>query len=230
MTSLLHLDSSANCSDESVSRKLTALFADTWRAQRGASGYRYRDLASDPIPPLSTAYCALGRRLERCGFDSLRSVSGLVKGPAEQHEWALTCPLINDVLAADIIVIGAPMYNYSVSGLLKAWIDRVSFPAAFVDRDTGQHLLRATQVVVITTRGGAYGPGTPREAWDFQTPYLRAYLAKQGVAPENMHFITAELTLAGVAPHLANLQPQAANSLAAARAEITALATATTSC
>ncbi|HEY6423100.1 MAG TPA: NAD(P)H-dependent oxidoreductase [Pseudonocardiaceae bacterium] len=78
------------------------------------------------------------------------------------------------------MLIGAPMYNYSVPASLKAWIDRVSFPGAFTDPDTGDSLLHATRVVVITARGGAYGPGTPRQAWDFQTPYLRAYFGTQG--------------------------------------------------
>jgi FMN-dependent NADH-azoreductase len=64
-----------------------------------------------------------------------------------------------------------------------------------------------------------------REGWDFQTPYLRAYLSKQGVAEEHIHFVNAELTLAGLVPHLAHLRAMATDSLAAARAEVTALAT-----
>jgi FMN-dependent NADH-azoreductase len=227
VTALLHLDSSANRSRESVTRALTALFADTWRARHGSSRYRYRDLAADPVPPLTTAYCALGRRLERRDFAPPTTMGALIENPAEEREWALTHPLISEVLAADTILIGAPMYNYSVSASLKAWIDRVGFPGAFTDPHTGENLLGGTRVVVVSARGGAYGPGTPREGWDFQTPYLRAYLAKQGVAEQNMHFVTAELTLAGVAPHLARFQPQAADSLAAARAEITALASTT---
>lgn len=67
MTYLLHLDAGANRSPESVSRRLTALFADTWRATHRRGTYRYRDLAADPVPPVDTAYCALGRRVERHG-------------------------------------------------------------------------------------------------------------------------------------------------------------------
>ncbi|MEV5199390.1 NAD(P)H-dependent oxidoreductase [Streptomyces sp. NPDC053720] len=228
MTSLLHLDSSANRSGESVSRELTALFAETWRAVRGPAGdrCRYRDLAADPVPPLDTAYCTLGRRLERNGLPPLADIDAWIRSPAEEREWALTCSLITELLAADTVVIGAPMYNFSVSALLKAWIDRVGFPGVFTDPDTGESLLRTTKVVVITTRGGSYGPGTPQEAWDFQTPYLRAYFGKQGVPEENIHFVSAELTMAAVVPHLAHQQSQAANSLAAAREEVTALAAA----
>ncbi|MFB7552312.1 FMN-dependent NADH-azoreductase [Streptomyces sp. NPDC056154] len=226
MTSLLHLDSSANRCGESLSRQLTSLFADTWRSLHGTAGYRYRDLAADPVPPLGTAYCSLGRRVERHGLVPPPEVDALVESPAEKREWALTRPLVSELLAADTLLIGAPMYNYSVAASLKAWIDRVGFPGAFTDPDTGESLLRATQVVVITTQGGSYGPGTPREAWDFQTPYLRTYFCGQGVADENLSFVGVEMTMAGLVPHLARFRPLAESSLAAARAEVTALATA----
>lgn len=224
MTSLLHLDSSANRSDESVSRQLTALFARTWRAEHGPAGYRYRDLAADPVPPLETAYCALGRRAERNGLVPPDAVDTLIENVAEEREWSLTRPLITELLAADTVLVGAPMYNYSVSASLKAWIDRVGFPGALTDPDTGDGLLRGTKVVVISARGGAYGPGTPREAWDFQTPYLRAYFGEKGVAPEDLCFVDAEMTMAGLVPGLARFRPMAASSLAAARAEVVAVA------
>jgi len=228
VATLLHLDSSANRSSESVSRQLTALFAGTWQAIHGSAGYRYRDLTADPVPPLSTAYCVLGRRVERHGLVPPDRVAGLAKSPAEQQEWALTCLLITELLAAETVLIGAPMYNYSVPAALKAWIDRVSFPGAFIDPHTGQSLLRDTKVVVIIAQGGAYGAGSPREGWDFQTPYLRTYFGKHGVAEGNVCFVSAEMTKAGLVPHLARFRPLAASSLAAARAEVTALATAIT--
>ncbi|MFH8556494.1 FMN-dependent NADH-azoreductase [Streptomyces celluloflavus] len=226
MPSLLHLDSGANRSGESIGRQLTALFADTWRSVHGPADYRYRDLVTDPVHPLDTAYCSLGRRLERNGLVPAAEVDALTESPAEEREWALTRPLIADLLAADTVLIGAPMYNYSISAALKAWIDRVSFPGAFTDPDTGTGLLAGTRVVVISTRGGAYGPGTPLEACDFQNPYLRAHFGRQGVAAENIHFVNAEMTMAGLVPHLADFRPLAANSLAAARSEVTALAAA----
>ncbi|MGW7486981.1 FMN-dependent NADH-azoreductase [Streptomyces sp. NPDC054786] len=228
MSSLLHLDSSADRSGDSVSRQLTVLFADTWRAVHGPAGYRYRDLAADPVPPLDTAYCSLGRRVEQHGLVPLSGVDMLIESPAEKREWALTRPLVTELLEADTVLVGAPMYNYSVSASLKAWLDRVGFPGVFIDAATGDSLLRSTRLVVISTRGGAYGPGTPREAWDFQTPCLRAYFGKQGMAEEGMNFVSAEMTLAGLVPHLNRCRPLAAASLAAARAKMTALATAAT--
>ncbi len=227
MASLLHLDSSANRSRESVSRRLSALFADTWRAAHDPAGYVYRDLAAEPVPPLNTAFCALGRRVERHGYVPPGKVAALIENPAESREWALTRPLITEVLAAGTLLIGAPMYNYSVPAALKAWIDRVSFPGGFTDPDSGESLLKDTTVVVVTARGGAYGPGSPREACDFETPYLRAYFGRQGVPEENVSVVSAEMTLSELVPHLARFRPLAARSLAAARAEVTALAAGT---
>jgi FMN-dependent NADH-azoreductase len=240
MTSLLHLDSSADSgadawagsgadgSGGAVSRGLTALFARTWQARQRETGrryaYRYRDLAADPVPPLDSAYCALGRRVERQGFPPPDGVPALVEGAAEQRAWALTRPLVDELLAADTVLVGAPMYNYAVSALLKAWIDRVSFPGAFGRAGTAGCRLGGTRVVVVATRGGGYRPGTPEAAQDFQTPYLRAYFTRQGVAPENVHVVTAEWTLAGVLPHLAGRQGAAGASLAAARAQLVAYA------
>jgi FMN-dependent NADH-azoreductase len=222
--SLLHVDSSANRSSGSMSRQLSALFADTWRARHGSAGYRYRDLAADPVPPLEQAFCELGRRVERRGLVPAARVAALIDSPAEEREWGLTLPLIAELLAADTVLIGAPMYNLSIPASLKAWIDRVSFPGAFTDPDTGTSLLQRTRVVVVTARGGAYGPGTPREGWDFQTPYLRAYFVHHGVADANIALVNTEMTMAGLVPHLAHLKALAASSFAGARAEVTALA------
>lgn len=226
MSSLLHLDTSANRAGESVTRELTRLFATTWRARHGSAGYRYRDLAAEPVPPLDTGHCQLGRRAEREGLRPPDRVAELVRNPAEQREWARTEPLIAELLAAHTVLIGAPMYNYALPAALKAWIDRITFPGAFTDPLTGTSLLCDTRVVVVSARGGAYGPGSPREGWDFQTPYLRAYFTGLGVAEENLHFVSAELTMTGVVPHLSQLAPLAADSLRAARAEVLALAAA----
>lgn len=221
--SLLHLDCSAHRSDESVSRQLTALFADTWRARPQAAGYRRRDLAAEPVAPLDTGYCTLGRRVERVGHVALSAVSGLVDSPLEQQQWQQTRPLIEELLGARTVLIGAPMYNLSVPAALKAWIDRVSFPGVLRDPD-GASLLRETRFVLICTRGGAYGPGMPQEPYDYQTSYLRAYLTRLGVLAENICFVTVELTVAGLVPQLSAYQPQAAESLRAARAQVLSLA------
>ncbi|MGW2255265.1 FMN-dependent NADH-azoreductase [Kitasatospora sp. NPDC001660] len=221
---LLHLDSSISPAG-SVSRALTARFAAAWRARHGAATtHRHRDLVADPVPPVHAAYDALGRRTERKGVLPPDDVAALAEGPDEEHEWALTRPLIDQLLAADTLLIGSPMYNFTVSTGLKAWIDRVSFPGAYVDAGTGAKLLRRTRVVVVAVRGGGYGPGTPREHFDFQVPYLRAYFGNLGITEENLHIVTAELTRADDIPALNGLQPIAAESLARAEATLDSLA------
>jgi FMN-dependent NADH-azoreductase len=219
---LLHLDSSH--SGESVSRELSARYARTWRDRHGDEGYRHRDLAAEPVPLITPAYCALGRRVERHGYVPPAKVAALIESPEEEREWALTLPLVEEVLAADTLLVGGPMYNFSVSTALKAWIDRITFPGAYTDPDTGERLLRGTKVVVVTARGGAYGPGTPRAGFDFQEPYLRTYFTNLGVEAENLAFVHAELTLAGLVPSLAHLRPEADASLAAARTAVAELA------
>ncbi|MEU9170524.1 NAD(P)H-dependent oxidoreductase [Streptomyces sp. NPDC048420] len=221
---LLHIDSSADTADDSVSRYLTGLFARTWRARNGAGPYRHLDLCADPVPALGPAYTSLGRRVEREGFAPPEKVPALIENAAEEREWDLTRPLITELRAADTVLLGVPMYNFSIPASLKAWIDRVTFPGAYADPDTGESLLRDTRVVVVMARGGGYGPGTPRESYDFQTPYLRSYFGELGV--RQLHFVAAELTLAALLPHLAHLEDLATDSLTRARAELTALATA----
>ncbi|WNM33094.1 NAD(P)H-dependent oxidoreductase [Streptomyces sp. Li-HN-5-11] len=223
---LLHIDSSADATADSVSRRLTARFARTWRELHPTGRYRHRDLSVTPVPALTGAYTTLGRRVEREGFVPPAKVPALIEGAAEQREWEATLPLITELKAAGTVLLGVPMYNFSVPASLKAWIDRVTFPGAFTDPDTGERLLGGTRVVVVMARGGGYGPGTPRESFDFQTPYLKAYFAGLGIAPDDLHLVAAELTRVDVLPHLAGLEDLAAASLGAAQEAVTALAAA----
>ncbi|MDT8912528.1 NAD(P)H-dependent oxidoreductase [Amycolatopsis sp. PS_44_ISF1] len=187
---LLHLDSSVDGA-ESVSRRLTALFASVWRGP-----VRRHDLVEEPVPLIRAAYAALGRSVGRHGPTALEDVAALAADEAERGEWELTRPLVEQVRAAHTVLLGVPMYNFTVPAAVKAWIDRLTFPGAFTDPHTGERLLRGTNFVVIAARGGGYGPGAPREAFDFQLPYLRAYLANLGVVPERLSFVKAELTRA----------------------------------
>lgn len=225
MSSLLHLDSSASTEADSISRRLTALFAEAWRRRHQHGSYRYRDLAVDPIPLVGPGYCSLGIRVQQHGTPPPDQVDALVGDPDEQREWALTRPLINELLAADTVLIGSPMYNLSVPAALKAWIDRITFPGAYTDPATGLNRLRHTRVVVALARGSSYRPGAPREGLDFQEPYLRAYFGNLGVSRPNLHLITADLTRAAQIPAMARFEPVAADSLASARVQLAALAT-----
>ncbi|MEV6896577.1 NAD(P)H-dependent oxidoreductase [Amycolatopsis sp. NPDC051372] len=209
---LLRVDSSADGA-ESVTRRLTSLFVRHWCGQ-----VRHRDLAADPVPPIREPYARLGRRVERRGIVPPDDIAALAADDAERREWALTLPLVTELREAGTVLLGVPMYNFSVPAALKAWIDRVTFPGVFANA------LGDTRFVVITARGGAYGPGTPREGYDFQEPYLRAYLTNLGVSPENLAFVHAELTRVGDIPALAGLEDLAEKSLAQAEERILELA------
>ncbi|GAA3565894.1 NAD(P)H-dependent oxidoreductase [Amycolatopsis ultiminotia] len=220
---LLYLDSSADRA-ESVSRRLTAQFAGEWR--RGGGKVCHRDLSADPVALISAAYARLGRRTERRGVLSLAAIAGLVADEAERREWELTRPLVTELRDAGTVLLGVPMYNFGVPAALKLWIDRISFPGVFTDPETGRKLLADKDFVVVSARGGGYGPGTPREGFDFQEPYLRAYLTNLGVSPGRLEFVHAELTRVGDLPALAGLADLAAASLAAARGRVRELAAA----
>lgn len=223
MTTLLHLDASANRSGESITRALSARFAAAWLAANPTGARRYRDLCVEPVPALTTEFCAIGRRVEQHPPMGRLGVESLLKSDAERVDWRITRTLVDEVVEADTIVIGCPMYNFSVPAALKGWIDRITFPGVYNDPADGAALLAGTDVVVVAASGGGYAPGTPRADWDFQAPYLRAWLASIGVADERIHVVRAELTLADLAPGLADLRPLAATSFEAASAALDAL-------
>lgn len=223
MNTLLHLDASANRSGESITRALSARFAASWRAANPTGDHRYRDLCVDPVPALTTEFCVLGRRVEQHPPMGRIGVDAVVESEAERADWTITRALIDEVVEADTILLGCPMYNFSVPAALKGWIDRITFPGVYRDPVDGAALLGDTDVVVVAASGGGYGPGTPRAGWDFQVPYLRAYFASIGVSNERMRIVRAELTLADLAPALADLRSLATTSLEAAIATIDTL-------
>ncbi len=216
VNSLLHLDSSHSAN--SVSKHLTSLYATAWRELHGCAGYRYRDVVADPVPMVGPAYCSLRRRLENQRPVPVRGVAALVANAAEEHEWALTRPLVAELLAADTVLLGVPLHNLSIPASLTAWIDRVTLPGLFTDPDTEESLLRHTEVVVVTARGGR------RSGPDFQEPYLRAYFGDLGVPEANLRFVHAEMTRAPDVPRPSRFQALGTESLAAARLAVMELA------
>lgn len=228
MATLLHLDSSANRSSESVSRQLTALFAGTWQAIHGSAGYRYRDLTADPVPPLSTAYCVLGRRVERHGLVPPDGVAGLAKGPAEQQEWALTRLLITEIAGGRDSADWCP--DVQLLGTRRAQgQDRPDE----LPRGLYRPPHRAEPAARYESRGD-HCPGRRLRCWrsagglGFPDAISADLLRQARRDRRNVCFVSAEMTKAGLVPHLARFRPLAASSLAAARAEVTALATAIT--
>ena len=188
----------------SRSRKLSAHYTQRWLASRPDATVTYRDLAADPIPHLDfTAFTS--------GF-----IAPEDRTPEQVDAQVLATTLIDEVLAADTILIGLALYNFGPPSTFKAWFDRIVSP-----RTMGQ--LGDKEFVVVSARGGGYQPGTPREGWDHREPWLRHAISVLGV--EDLVFVDAELTLARESPAMIALDLGDAEdqSLADAFAAIDAL-------
>ncbi len=137
----------------------------------------HRDLARNPVPHLLP--------------DTFAGVRAEANTPAEFAARALSDELIAEVKAADVIVIGAPMYNFSLPTTLRAWFDHVLRPPRdfwlYGRRSKG--LVEDKPVIVIEARGGLYSSG-PAAAMDFQEPYLRQLLGFMGLT--DVRFVRAE--------------------------------------
>ncbi|MVU79408.1 FMN-dependent NADH-azoreductase [Nocardia sp. ET3-3] len=204
MTALLHLDASAR--RNSVSRLLGIAFADTWKAEHPEGRYIHRDLAADPIPFIDEGWTELCDRVLAHGSTNLDRLPELVNSPAQQRAWEIVEPLLAEVLAADVILIGTPMYNYSIPAALKAWLDQITFP---------RMSLAPRRFVVVTARGGAYSPGAPKAMYDYQERYLRDFFAGH-FAVDDTVFANAELANARHDPALLHLRDKHDVSFAAA--------------
>ena len=212
MATLLHLDSSFSGAN-STSRKVTAAFVDSWRAAHPDGTVVTRDLAADPIPHLDAV------------AHSAANTPEADHTPEQAEAWKLSKALIDEVTSADVIIIGAPMYNFTIPSTLKAWLDRLAIARFFVNPATGVGELFGTKVIVATARGGSYAPGTPREGFEFQESYLRAFFNQIGL-DQDLTFVHTEMTLAHVVPALAQFKEFAVTSEQAARDTARELATA----
>jgi FMN-dependent NADH-azoreductase len=174
---LLQVDSSARAS--SVSRRLTARFTEEWRKNHPHGKVMHRDLAATKLPLITDDWGAT-------------YAEGTKLTAAQKSYLATSDELIEELQAADTVVIGAPMYNFSISAPLKAWIDQIVRMGKTVGYgpDGPRGLLRNKKVIVITARGGAYEKGSPTEAFDFQEPYLKLVLSFIGLT--DVTFIHAE--------------------------------------
>jgi FMN-dependent NADH-azoreductase len=175
---LLRIDSSAR--RNSVSRQLTSQFVETWKKENPKGEVIERDLATTHLP-LITDEWTLAAHSDPAGLST-----------SQKHVLAPSNTLVEELLAADTIVIGAPMHNFAISALLKGWIDQVVRVGRTVvfNPNGPQGLLRGKKAVVITSRGGSYRAGTPTAPYDYQEPYLRHILAFVGLT--DVTFIHAE--------------------------------------
>ena len=187
MATLLHLDSSLY-PQGSASRDVTATFRKEWEAQHPDGKVIYRDLAAEPLP-----------HLELDG--ALAGFTAPDQRTAEQAAaFVLRDQLAAELEEADAVLIGAPMYNFTIPSNLKSWLDQV----IIMGRTAGEQPSAAgTPVVVVASRGGSYAPGTPRESFEFVQTYLEKVLG--GMLGLEVDFIVPELTLARTNPAMADL-------------------------
>ena len=175
---LLHVDSSI-LGQASVSRTLSAEIAAAQSALHPGLEVSYRDLAAAPLGHLGGAHMAA-------------AMGAVPADAAVAREIALGEEMLEEFLAADIVVIGAPMYNFTVPSQLKAWIDRLAVKGkTFRYTETGpQGLAGGKKVIVASSRGGFYGPGTPAAALEHHESYLRALFGFLGIT--DITFVRAE--------------------------------------
>jgi FMN-dependent NADH-azoreductase len=204
MSHLLHIDSSIQ-GERSVSRRLTARAAAAWRAAHPDGAVTYRDLGAEPLPHLDAA------------GGLARMVPAEQHTPAQRESWELSERLVHEIERADVVLLGLPLYNYGAPSSVKSWVDHLLVPGLAYDPETRAGLLGDREFIVLATRGGGYGEGTPRNGWDHAEPWLPHGISGTGLQPR---FIAVELTLAPVVPAMAELIPLHEASLAAAEKEI----------
>ena len=209
MPHLLHLDSSAD-GEHSRSRAITRTFADTWRGCGPQYTVTYRDLHHDPLPHLTDAALHWPPRLRPAGATP----------PAAAE--ALQQELITELTAADVLLVGAPMYNYSLPSSLKAWVDHIHVPGVTAPFDVASQPLAGRPAVVVTSRGAAYDEGTPTAGWDHGVPVLELILGT--ALGMTVTVIATSLTLAETVPALAGQKERSRAELARAHQEAAATA------
>ena len=161
MAHLLHIDSSVQ-GDRSVSRRLSARAAERWRATHPGGAVTYRDLAVNPIPHLDAV------------TGTARLVPAETRTPAQETSFALSVALIDEIKNADTVLLGLPLHNFGAPSSVKAWVDHIVAFGLSIDAENGSGLLGETDFIVLESRGGGYGPGTPREGWVVRQSATRA--------------------------------------------------------
>jgi FMN-dependent NADH-azoreductase len=175
---LLHIDSSV-LGPHSVSRKVSAAVVERLRQANPALEIAYRDLTATPLSHLSGSHLAAAQ-----GASSSDATL--------QQDLAVGQAVLEEFLAADIAVLGAPMYNFTIPSQLKAWIDRIVVAGkTFKYGANGPEGLAGNKrVIVAISRGGFYGAGTPTAALEHLETYLRGVFGFIGVT--KLEFISAD--------------------------------------
>jgi FMN-dependent NADH-azoreductase len=181
--SLLRVDASIQ-GPRSASSELADLVLAEFADARPDESVVTRHLGEDPLPADLWARAVAGSFTPEAD-----------RTPEQTDAVRVAAGVAAELQAADSVVLAFPLYNFGVSQHVKAWIDVVIAGAG-----PGARLLEGKPVVLVTTRGGAYGPGTPRAGWDHSTEYLRRILAE--VWGADLTVVEREFTLVGVNPAL----------------------------
>jgi FMN-dependent NADH-azoreductase len=178
---LLHIDSSITGAN-SVSRKLTARIVERLKASQPGLEVSYRDLAVDPVP-------------HHTGEIMLAKAAGAA-APDHQPAFDAINAVLEDFMAADIVVLGAPMYNFSIPSQLKAWMDCLAVPGrTFRYSQAGvEGLAGGKRLIVASARGNIY-TSTPFSAFDHQETYIASFFGFIGVT--DIEFVRAEGIMLG---------------------------------
>lgn len=202
MSVLLRVDSSFR-TEGSASRAVADTAERAWQAQHSQGTVVRRDLGANPLPAEAWGL-AVGSRF----------TPPEARTPEQLEALALSETLADEILAADTVLVAAPLYNFGVPQFLKTWIDLlISDPRL----GPGSTELAGKPALLVIARGGGYAEGTPRHGWDHSTPYLQRIFADNfGM---EVSTTAVELTLAGVNPAMADLIGVAEQSLATAHAE-----------
>lgn len=201
MPTLLHLDSSSDV-HESRSRAITRAFADEWASAGDDFTIVHRDLHADPLPHLASSWLHWPA--------SMRPDDVVVPAEAE----ALQAALIEELLSADVLLVAAPLYNYSLPSSLKAWVDNIHVPGVTAPFGSDTQPLAGRPAVIVTSRGAIYDPGSPQETWDHGVPPLKLILGE--ALGMDVEVIATSRTLADFLPVLADERPRALEEFSAA--------------
>jgi FMN-dependent NADH-azoreductase len=182
MTHILALHSSLS-SERSISSILVNQTVAALRQSAPNAEVTVCDLAASPVPHLDG--------------EALSGIRGDAVTEAQIAARALANQLIGELKSADVLVIGAPMYNFGIPSSLKAWFDYVLHPGVtFQYGEAGpKGLLTGKRAIVILSRGGFYSDG-PAKAYDSQEPHLRTLLGFMGIT--DVTFIYAERLAMGL--------------------------------
>lgn len=185
--SVLRIDASIQGA-RSASSELADITEAAWLATRPDTTFVRRHLGTEPLPADAWAAAVHAGFLPDEQWTS-----------AQREAVALARTLADELRWSEGVILALPLYNWGVSQHAKTWFD-----LAMAGGVNGERLLDGKPAIVLTTRGGGYAPGTPREGWDHNTGYLRRVIGD--VWGADVTLVERELTLAGVNPAMDSLR------------------------